>query len=42
MVRVDGSTVGAGGFASLVFAEGTVIPLVGGWLADRYSRRWGR
>jgi FSR family fosmidomycin resistance protein-like MFS transporter len=37
---VDGSTLGAGGFASLVFAEGMVIPLIGGWLADRYSMRW--
>jgi MFS transporter, FSR family, fosmidomycin resistance protein len=32
-----GSTLGAGGFASLVFAEGMVFPLVGGWLSDRYS-----
>ena len=36
----DGGTLGAGGFASLVFAEGMFIPLVGGWLADRYSLRW--
>ncbi len=36
----DGGTLGAGGFASLVFAEGMIIPLVGGWLADRYSLKW--
>jgi MFS transporter, FSR family, fosmidomycin resistance protein len=35
-----GSTLGAGGFASLVFAEGMVLPLLGGWLADRYSLKW--
>ncbi|HET7594748.1 MAG TPA: MFS transporter [Stellaceae bacterium] len=32
-----GSPLGAGGFASLVFAEGMVFPLLGGWLSDRYS-----
>jgi MFS transporter, FSR family, fosmidomycin resistance protein len=37
---IGGSTLGAGGFASLVFAEGMVLPLVGGWLADRYSLKW--
>jgi MFS family permease len=36
----DGSTLGAGGFASLVFAEGMFVPLIGGWLADRYSLKW--
>jgi MFS family permease len=36
----NGSTLGAGGFASLVFAEGMVLPLLGGWLADRYSLKW--
>lgn len=35
-----GSTLGAGGFASLVFAEGMVLPLLGGWLADRFSLKW--
>jgi len=35
-----GTTLGAGGFASLVFAEGMVMPLLGGWLADRYSLKW--
>ncbi|HEX7968967.1 MAG TPA: MFS transporter, partial [Stellaceae bacterium] len=35
-----GSTLGAGGFASLVFAEGMFFPLIGGWLADRYSLKW--
>jgi FSR family fosmidomycin resistance protein-like MFS transporter len=35
-----GSMLGAGGFASLVFAEGMFIPLIGGWLADRYSLKW--
>ncbi len=35
-----GSTLGAGGFASLVFAEGMIFPLIGGWLADRYSLKW--
>lgn len=35
-----GGTFGAGGFASLVFAEGMVMPLIGGWLADRYSLKW--
>src|SRR5690242_6641438 len=35
-----GGTLGAGGFASLVFAEGMVMPLIGGWLADRYSLKW--
>jgi MFS transporter, FSR family, fosmidomycin resistance protein len=35
-----GGTLGAGGFASLVFAEGMVVPLIGGWLADRYSLKW--
>lgn len=37
---IGGSTLGAGGFASLVFAEGMVLPLLGGWLADRYSLKW--
>jgi MFS transporter, FSR family, fosmidomycin resistance protein len=37
---IGGSTLGAGGFASLVFAEGMVMPLLGGWLADRYSLKW--
>ena len=37
---IDGSTLGAGGFASLVFAEGMVLPLLGGWLADRFSLKW--
>ena len=36
----DGSMLGAGGFASLVFAEGMFVPLIGGWLADRYSLKW--
>ncbi len=36
----QGGTLGAGGFASLVFAEGMFIPLIGGWLADRYSLKW--
>ena len=36
----DGGTLGPGGFASLVFAEGMVMPLVGGWLADRFSLKW--
>ena len=36
----QGGTLGAGGFASLVFAEGMVVPLIGGWLADRYSLKW--
>ncbi len=36
----QGSTFGAGFFASLVFAEGMLFPLVGGWLADRYSLKW--
>ena len=35
-----GSTLGAGGFASLVFAEGMIFPLLGGWLSDRYSLKW--
>src|SRR6185437_4474560 len=35
-----GSTLGAGGFASLVFAEGMLFPLLGGWLSDRYSLKW--
>jgi FSR family fosmidomycin resistance protein-like MFS transporter len=35
-----GGTLGAGGFASLVFAEGMFVPLIGGWLADRYSLKW--
>src|SRR5260370_9687324 len=35
-----GSALGAGGFASLVFGEGMVFPLVGGWLSDRYSLKW--
>jgi MFS family permease len=35
-----GSPLGAGGFASLVFAEGMVFPLLGGWLSDRYSLKW--
>ncbi len=38
-LTADG-TLGAGGFASLVFAEGMFIPLIGGWLADRYSLKW--
>ena len=36
----DGGTFGAGFFASLVFAEGMIVPLIGGWLADRYSLKW--
>jgi FSR family fosmidomycin resistance protein-like MFS transporter len=36
----QGGTLGAGGFASLVFAEGMFVPLLGGWLADRYSLKW--
>jgi MFS transporter, FSR family, fosmidomycin resistance protein len=36
----QGGTLGAGGFASLVFAEGMFVPLIGGWLADRYSLKW--
>ncbi len=36
----QGGTLGAGGFASLVFAEGMVVPLIGGWLADRFSMKW--
>jgi MFS transporter, FSR family, fosmidomycin resistance protein len=35
-----GGTLGAGGFAALVFAQGMVLPLVGGWLADRYALKW--
>jgi MFS family permease len=35
-----GGTLGAGGFASLVFLEGMFMPLIGGWLADRYSLKW--
>jgi len=35
-----GGTLGAGGFASLVFLEGMFIPLIGGRLADRYSLKW--
>jgi MFS family permease len=35
-----GGTLGAGGFASLVFAEGMVFPLLGGWLADRFALKW--
>jgi MFS transporter, FSR family, fosmidomycin resistance protein len=30
-------TLGAGGFASLVFAVSSAFPLLGGWLADRYA-----
>jgi MFS transporter, FSR family, fosmidomycin resistance protein len=37
---IDGGALGAGGFASLVFAEGMIMPLVGGWLADRYALKW--
>ena len=36
----DCGTLGTGGFASLVFAEGMILPLLGGWLADRYSLKW--
>jgi FSR family fosmidomycin resistance protein-like MFS transporter len=36
----NGGTLGAGGFASLVFAEGMLLPLIGGWLADRYALKW--
>jgi len=36
----NGTTLGTGGFVSLVFAEGMLFPLVGGWLADRYSLKW--
>jgi MFS family permease len=36
----DGGALGAGGFASLVFAVSGTFPLLGGWLADRFSLKW--
>jgi len=35
-----GTTLGAGGFASLALLEGMFMPLIGGRLADRYSLKW--
>jgi FSR family fosmidomycin resistance protein-like MFS transporter len=35
----DGSMLGVGGFASLVFVVSSGFPLLGGWLADRFALR---
>jgi MFS transporter, FSR family, fosmidomycin resistance protein len=36
---IDGGTLGAGGFVSLVFLVAATAQLVGGWLADRFAMK---